>query len=169
MLAGRGPTSGAEEAGTLGASPCRLPCPEGPKLGIWVPGPLGAPRKSVQEGAVSILMGSAASAQRNGHLPRPGCAGGGGGVFRFWNLSSSQALSATWFSNRGESARGVSLELMGRVSLAQARELLGPGFMSTYCGLLCPLRQCGCQQTFHIPAYTPLSPSVPTWRLCDHF
>lgn len=125
MLAGRGPTSGAEEAGTLGASPCRLPCPEGPKLGIWVPGPLGAPRKSVQEGAVSILRGSAAAAQRNRHLPRPGCAGAG--VSSDSGISSSQALSATWFSNRRK-CEGSELRIDGQGVIGPGKRTTGAWF-----------------------------------------
>lgn len=52
--------------------------------------------------------------------------------------------------------RGMSLESMGRETVAEKEGPLGPGSVSARPGLLCSPRQSGCQQTSHSLARVPL-------------
>lgn len=55
------------------------------------------------------------------------------GVLQFWDLVSSQAPCTTRFGDGGGCVGGMfgSLELMGRMALAQEGGTLGPAFTST--------------------------------------
>lgn len=52
--------------------------------------------------------------------------------------------------------RRMSLESMGRETVAEEGGPLGPGFVSACHGLLCSPRQSGRQQTYHGLACMPL-------------
>lgn len=100
LLGGGGPTAGAETVGAPGASACHLPHPKDLRLDIWVPGPSGAPRNHACRKELCRLPWAPRPRPSGADICPDGCAEGSSD---FWNLASSQALSATSFLDGEES------------------------------------------------------------------
>lgn len=130
-----GLTSGAKEAGTLGDPARHLPRPKGPRLGIWVPGPLGAPRNMYSKEVCRFLWAPWPQLSRTFALTRVGW---GSSDFRILHFPRPFLLPGWLLDRGGRNCKRNELRIDRQADIGPGGRTTGAWFyVHLLCGLPC--------------------------------